>query len=74
MNPLKRLRPLIFILFFMSIALPKARGFAPAGATKGLSGRPLETFGAATFGVICGLNLLLQGGRVIPADAPIPLA
>ena len=46
MNPLKRLRPLIFILFFMSIALPKARGFAPAGATKGLSGRPLETFGS----------------------------
>ena len=24
----------------------EGRGFAPAGATKGLSGRPLETFGA----------------------------
>ena len=28
------------------------RGFASAEATKGLSDRPLETFGAAAFGVI----------------------
>ena len=27
------------------------RDFAPAGATKGLSDRPLETFGVRTFGV-----------------------
>ncbi len=27
-----------------------AEGFAPAGATKGLSGRPLETFGPITCG------------------------
>ena len=26
-------------------------GIAPAGATKGLSDRPLETFGVRTFGV-----------------------
>ena len=31
-----------------------AEDFASAEATKGLSDRPLETFGAATFGVICG--------------------
>ena len=31
-----------------------AGGIASAEATKGLSDRPLETFGAATFGVICG--------------------
>ena len=27
----------------------EGRGFAPAGATKGLSDRPLETFGAVPF-------------------------
>ena len=37
-----------FALFLHSA---HAGDFAPAGATKGLSGRPLETFGAATFGV-----------------------
>ena len=36
-----------------------AEGIAPAGATKGLSDRPLETFGAATFGVVCGLVLVV---------------
>ena len=30
----------------------RAEGFASAEATNGLSDRPLETFGAATFGVI----------------------
>ena len=34
-------------------------GITPAGATKGLSDRPLETFGAATFGVICGCMVVL---------------
>jgi hypothetical protein len=34
------------IAFASSVCvLPVAKGFAPAGATKGLSGRPLETFG-----------------------------
>ena len=31
---------------FCYIFFAGAEGFAPAGATKGLSGRPLETFGA----------------------------
>ena len=31
-----------------------AGGIASAEATRGLSGRPLDPFGAATFGVICG--------------------
>ena len=44
-----------------SCSFPNAGDFASAEATKGLSDRPLETFGAATFGVVCGLNLLLQG-------------
>ena len=30
----------------------RCKGFASAEATKGLSDRPLETFGAAAFGVI----------------------
>jgi len=38
--------------FFLTISYSFLQGiFAPAGATKGLSDRPLETFGAATFGV-----------------------
>ena len=37
---------------FLTISYSFLQGiFAPAGATKGLSDRPLETFGAATFGV-----------------------
>ena len=38
----------------MLIDFVVAEGIASAEATKGLSDRPLETFGAATFGVICG--------------------
>ena len=35
------------ILFLLqTIGFAIGRGFAPAGATKGLSDRPLETFGA----------------------------
>ena len=34
----------------------RAKGFAPAGATKGLSDRPLETFGAHACGCFCGLR------------------
>ena len=33
---------------FILIVRLWGRGFAPAGATKGLSDRPLETFGAVT--------------------------
>ena len=40
--------------FRHSCSFPKAGDFASAEATKGLSDRPLETFGAATFGVVCG--------------------
>ena len=32
----------------------QGEGFAPAGATKGLSDRPLETFGAHACGRFCG--------------------
>ena len=42
-----------------------AEGIAPAGATKGLSDRPLETFGAATFGVVCGLVLVVAKGFLV---------
>ena len=44
-----------------SCSFPQAGDFASAEATKGLSDRPLETCGAATFGVICGLNLCCFG-------------
>ena len=38
--------------FFLTISYSFLQGiFAPAGATKGLSDRPLETFGVRTFGV-----------------------
>ena len=37
---------------FCYIFFASAEGFAPAGATKGLSGRPLETFGALLLGRI----------------------
>ena len=67
-------------LFYFHVELFRCAGESPLQRrpkgmkTNEVCDRPLETFGAATFGVICGLNLLLQGGRVIPADAPIPLA
>ena len=51
----------------MLLEFYRCRGFASAEATKGLSDRPLETFGAAAFGVICGLNLPLQGGMRLRA-------
>ena len=35
-------------------AYPRTRDFAPAGATKGLSDRPLETFGAHLVGIDSG--------------------
>ena len=34
----------------------RAKGFAPAGATKGLSDRPLETFGPHTSRSACKLG------------------
>jgi hypothetical protein len=40
------------LLVFKLIDLLCCRDFAAAEATKGLSARPLETFGAAIFGVI----------------------
>ena len=49
-----------------------SRGFAPAGATKGLSDRPLETFGAATFGVVCGLTFIVAG-KIALADANLSI-
>ena len=38
-----------FLVFYV------AEGIAPAGATRGLSDRPLDPFGAATFWGICCL-------------------
>ena len=37
------------------------RGFASAEATKGLSDRPLETFGAATLRFSCGMTCPFLG-------------
>ena len=36
----------------MQYVLANAEGFAPAGATKGLSDRPLETFGPMLVGML----------------------
>ena len=41
---------------FCYIFFASAEGFAPAGATKGLSDRPLETFGPITCGRHCRLG------------------
>ena len=55
-------------------ALLRKRGFRACGRdqramkTDEVCGRPLETFGAATFGVVCGLTLLLQGFRLCGGD------
>ena len=51
-----------------------SRGFAPAGATKGLSDRPLETFGAATFGVVCGLTFIVAGKIALAGVNPAIIA
>ena len=36
--------------------------FASAEATRGLSDRPLDPFGTATFGAICGFAFLVAWG------------
>ena len=46
--------------FFYYIDLICHRNFASAEATKGLSDRTLETFGAAAFGVACGWFMPLR--------------
>ena len=46
--------------FFYYIDLICRRNFATAVATKGLSARPLETFGVAAFGVTCGWFMPLR--------------
>ena len=44
------------------------------GATKGLSDRPLETFGAATFGVVCGLTFIVAGKTALAGANPAIIA
>ena len=44
------------------------------GATKGLSDRPLETFGAATFGVVCGLTFIVAGKIALEDANPAIIA
>ena len=61
-------RDRVAVLSYCKWLFPKRRDFASAEATKGLSDRPLETFGAATFGVVRGLTLLLQGFRLCGDD------
>jgi len=38
------------------------RDFASAEAMRGLSDRPLDPFGTATFGAICGFAVLVAWG------------
>lgn len=40
------------------------KGFASAEATRGLSDRPLDPFGAATFGAICGFAFCCKGRNI----------
>ena len=51
-----------------------AGDFASAEATKGLSDRPLETFGAATFGVVCGLTFIVAGKIALEDANPAIIA
>ncbi|MEE0163949.1 MAG: hypothetical protein UE029_06575, partial [Christensenellales bacterium] len=51
------------VLSYYKWLFPKRRDFASAEATKGLSDRPLETFGAATFGGCPLLDFIVAGEK-----------
>ena len=56
----------LIILQIMHCTLASVEDFASAEATKGLSARPLETFGPLLQVEICAKNSFLAEGRKMP--------